>query len=115
MAYDKYLAERIRNTLKEKGQSFEDKEMMGGICFLVDEKMCVGVIRDMLMARIGPDAYEESLTRKGCRPMDFTKKPMKGYVYVEPEGIDMDKDLSEWIQLALDFNPRAKSSKKKKQ
>lgn len=114
MAYDSYLAERIRNTLKEKGKSFGEMEMMGGICFLIDDKMCVGVVKDKLMARIGPEAYDKALTKKGCRPMDFTKKPMKGYVFVEPQGIDMDSDLAGWIQLALDFNPKAKSSKKKK-
>jgi len=114
MAYDEYLAERIKRAFEEKGVAFEAKKMMGGICYLVDDKMCAGVTNDHLMARIGPDAYEEALKRKGCKPMDFTGRPMKGFVYIEPEGIDMDNDLGDWIQLCIDFNPQAKLSKKKK-
>lgn len=80
---------------------------------MVDDKMCVGVVKNNLMVRIDPEIHGEALTRKGCREMDFTGRPMKGFVFVEPEGIDMDEDLQYWIQRALDYNPRAKSSKKK--
>lgn len=114
MGYDNYLAERIGRILKEKKIRFESKKMMGGLCYLINDKMCVGIIDNKLMARIHPDVYEASLKRKGCKVMDFTGKPMKGYVFVEGEGIDADKDLNYWVQLALDFNPLAKSSKKKK-
>jgi len=114
MAYDEYLADRIKRILETKKVNFEEKKMMGGLCYMVNDKMCAGIIKDMLMARIGPDIYEEALTKKGCQEMDFTKRPMKGYVYVEPEGIDMDSDLEYWIDLCLKFNPVAKSSKKKK-
>jgi len=114
MAYDEYLAERIAKALKDKRVSFEEKKMMGGLCFLVDEKMCVGIIKNDMMARLNPDIWEEAMTKKGCREMDFTKRPMKGYVYLSPEGIDMEDDLDYWIQLALDFNPLAKKSKKRK-
>lgn len=113
MAFDNYLSERIRKAFNEKGIFPEEKKMMGGICYMVNDKMCAGVIDDKLMARIDPDFYEEALKKKGCRPMDFTGRPMKGFVYIEPEGIDMDDELSEWIQLCLDYNPKAKSSKKK--
>ena len=81
---------------------------------MVDDKMCVGVVNDDLMARVGPDAYEESLTKKGSRPMDFTGRPMKGYLFIDAEGVDMDEELSYWLDLCLTFNPLAKSSKKKK-
>ena len=114
MAYDTHLADRVRIVLEKKGTSFLEKKMMGGLCFMVDDKMCVGIVKDHLMARIGPDIYEEALTRKGCREMDFTGRPMKGYVFVAPEGVDLEDDLEEWVQLCLDFNPLAKSSKKKK-
>ena len=80
---------------------------------MIDEKMCVGIVKESLMARIDPDIYEDSLERKGCREMDFTKRPMKGFVFVDPEGYDMDTDLEYWIDLALEYNPRAKSSKNK--
>ena len=113
MAYDEYLADRIRNVLLEKRVSAQEKKMMGGICFMVDDKMCVGVIKNNLMARIDPDIVDKALTKKGSKPMDFTGRPMKGYVFVEPEGYDMDKDLEYWVQLCLNFNPKAKSSKKK--
>lgn len=114
MAYDEYLAERIKTSLKQKNVSFEEKKMMGGLAIMVNDKMCVGVIKSDLMARVDPDIYEEALTRNGVREMDFTKKTMKGWIYVGPNGIDTEDDLASWIQLALDFNPKAKSSKKKR-
>jgi len=114
MAYNEFLADRMRLVLKGKGVNYSEKKMMGGLTFMVDDKMCVGIVKENLMARIDPNIYEEALTRKGCREMDFTKRPMKGFVFVEPEGTDMDDDLEEWILLALDYNPKAKSSKKKK-
>ena len=113
MAYDEYLADRIRNNLKSKNVLFNEKKMMGGLAFMVDDKMCIGVMKNTLMARIDPEIYNEALKRKGCKVMDFTGRPMKGFVLIEPEGIDTDEDLNYWIQLALDFNPRARSSKKK--
>ena len=112
--YSEYLADRMRNVLNDKKVPYAEKKMMGGLAFMVNDKMCVGINTDFLMARIDPDIYEEALTRKGVREMDFTKRPMKGWIYVNPEGIDTEDELSEWIQLALDFNPKAKSSKKKK-
>lgn len=120
MAYDELLADRIRQQLKEKGTSFSEKRMMGGLCFMVDDKMCCGIHfdkkknTDLLMARIGEDATPQAMEKDGCHPMDFTGRPMKGYVFVSPKGFDLDSDLEYWIQLCLQFNPLAKSSKKKK-
>jgi hypothetical protein len=120
MAYDEFMVDRIRQQLKEKGVAFQEKKMMGGICFMVDDKMCCGAHFDkkrnsnLLMARIGETAYDEAIQKNGCQPMDFTGRPMKGYVFITPEGFDTDKDLEYWIQLCLDFNPLAKSSKRKK-
>ena len=113
MAYDIYLAERIKTTLNQMNVSYEEKKMMGGLAIMVNDKMCVGVINNDLMARIGPEAYQEALKRHGAREMDFTKRPMKGWIYVAPDGIDRDEDLAFWVQLALDYNPKANSSKKK--
>ena len=81
---------------------------------MVDEKMCVGIIKDELMVRVDSDNQNEFLEDEGSRMMDFTKRPMKGYLYVAPEGIDMDEDLDKWVQRCLDFNPKAKASKKRK-
>ena len=113
MAYDEYLADRIRHKFKELDIPFEDKKMMGGLCFLVDDKMCVGIVKGKMMARIDPDKTEEAFQKQGCSYMDFTRRTMKGFIFVEPEGIDRDEDLEYFIQLALEFNPKAKSSKKK--
>ncbi len=114
MAYSELLADRVRQAFQSRQTSFEEKKMMGGLCFLVDDKMCAGVHEERLMARIDPEIYAEALQRKGCREMDFTGRVMKGYVFVDPDGTDADLDLDAWIALCLDFNPKAKSSKKKK-
>jgi hypothetical protein len=112
MAYDEYLQERIDRALSEKSIHHETKKMMGGLCYMVDAKMCFGILKNDFMARVGRDAYSELLSRKGARPMDFTKRPMKGYLFVAPEGVDREEDLEFWIQRCLDFNPEAKASRK---
>jgi TfoX/Sxy family transcriptional regulator of competence genes len=114
MAYDEYLADRVRQIFAEQHVMVEEKRMMGGLCFMVNDKMCAGISGDMLMARIAPEIYPQALNRNGAREMDFTGRPMKGFVFVEAEGVDEDADLQDWVQLCIDFNPRAKSSKKRK-
>jgi TfoX/Sxy family transcriptional regulator of competence genes len=113
MAYDEQLAERIRRGFGRRKVPFEEKRMMGGLCFMVNSKMCVGVEKNRLMARIDPEACDAALRRKGCVPMDFTGRPMRGFVFVNPAGLGTDSELDDWLKLALDFNPRAKSSKKR--
>ena len=113
MPYDEYLAERIRRTFASMHVTAEEKKMMGGICYMVNDKMCAGIVKNKLMARIDPEINERALTMKGCSAMDFTGKTMKGFVFVEPEGIDTDAELEYWIRLCLEYNPKAKSSKKK--
>ncbi len=119
MAYDEFLADRSRQILRQKSIAFEEKKMMGGLCFMVDGKMCFGMHIDkhtntsLLMARIGQEHYENALKKEHCKEMKFTGRPMKGYVHVTEEGIDSDGDLEYWVQLCLDFNPLAKSSKKR--
>ncbi len=120
MAYDEHTRERIGNVLKDKGIEFSERNMMGGRIFFVDNKMLCGIHIDkkfgdqLLMARIGEAAYETVIDKEECLPMDFTGRPMRGYVFVTPDGIDMDEDLAFWIQLCLDFNPLAKASPRKK-
>ena len=114
MAYNEYLQERIETILNEKKVVYEAKKMMGGLCYMVDDKMCFGINKDDLMARVGPDNFEALLEKKGARLMDFTKRPMNGYLFIGPEGIDYEADLEFWIDQCLLFNPLAKSSKKKK-
>ena len=114
MAYDQNLADRIARTLKKQSVTFEEKKMMGGLCFMVDDKMLCGTLQNALMCRVGKDAYEACLSEDGVEIMDFTGKPLTGFVKVTPEAIDDDKALDYWIQKCLDFNPLAKSSKRKK-
>ena len=104
MAYDEHLADRIRKELHKKHIIFMEKKMMGGLTFMVNDKMCVGIVKNDLMARIGKDNYDKALEKKGCKPMDFTGRPMKGYVFLEPEAVDLDTDLEYWIGLAIKFN-----------
>lgn len=112
MAYDEKLAQRIREKLSTL-PNIEEKNMMGGLTFMYNDKMCVGIIKDELMCRIDPDLHEKAVEMNGCRTMDFTKRPMKGYVMVEQTAMNSQKDFDYWINLALDFNSKAKSSKKK--
>jgi TfoX/Sxy family transcriptional regulator of competence genes len=113
MAYSEYLADRISQFLTEESIAFITKKMMGGLLFMVDDKMYVAVIKEEVMARINPNIYEESLEKEGCNEMNFTGKPMKGFVFLSEEAVDLDISLNYWLQLALDFNPLAKASKKK--
>lgn len=87
--------------------------MMGGLCFMVDDKMCVGVEKARLMVRIDPAIQEKALAMKGAAPMDFTGRPMKGFVFVDAKAVAVEPDLAVWMDLALEFNPRAKSSRTK--
>jgi len=112
MAYDTAISNRVSDLLTSRRVSFETKAMMGGLCFMVNDKMCLGVT-DKLMVRLDPAVESESLKLRGCRPMDFTGRPMKGYVFVHPEGIETETQLRHWVNLALEFNPRAKASKKR--
>ncbi|MEP3838528.1 MAG: TfoX/Sxy family protein [Algibacter sp.] len=120
MAYDEFLADRIRQQLKDKHTHFTELKMMGGLCFKVNDKMLCGIHIDkkygdsLMMVRIGLEAYEKELQKPECLPMDFTGRPIKGYIFVTPEGFDTDDDLGYWIDLCLAFNPLAKASKKNK-
>lgn len=112
MAYNENLVNRIRESLENQPNVIE-KHMFGGVCFMVNDKMCVGVIKDDMMCRIHPDKVEVALSMNGCRPMDFTKRPMKGYVYVDQTGLGSKQKLEFWVNLCLEFNAIAKLSKKK--
>jgi len=114
MAYDFTLADRVTDLLTARRVSFETKRMMGGLCFMVDGKMCLGVTESRLLVRLDPAKEAEALRSPGCLPMDFTGRPMKGFVFVLPEGCEADADLRHWADLALEFNPRAKAASKRR-
>jgi TfoX/Sxy family transcriptional regulator of competence genes len=113
MAYNEKLADRTREIISATHRITEEKPMFGGLCFMVNDKMCVGVEKERLMVRLNPDKYDEVMEKEGCKPMDFTGKIMKGYVFVDIEALNTKKKLEYWINLALEFNKIAKASKKK--
>ncbi len=114
MPYNDALAARIEADFTTRGVKYETTRMMGGLCFKVDGKMCVGVEQSRLMARIDPAEVEAALQRPGCRPMDFTGRPMRGYVFVDIAVLKTAKELATWLDLTLAFNPKAVASKKAK-
>jgi TfoX/Sxy family transcriptional regulator of competence genes len=113
MAFNEKLNNRIREAMASLPK-VEEKHMFGGTCYMLNGKMCVGVVKDEMMCRINPEVYEEVLQKEGCREMVFTGKPMKGYVFVSEEGLKTQKQFTYWINLCVEFNSLAKSSKKKK-
>lgn len=102
MAFDEGLAHRLREAITDEAGLVERK-MFGGLAFMLGGNMCCGVVGERLMVRVGPAAYEAALKRPHARPMDFTGKPLKGMVYVEPAGFESDKDLAAWVQAGVTF------------
>lgn len=102
MAFDEGLAERLRECLGNRS-GLAEKKMFGGLAFMWRGYMCVGVLGESLMARVGPEQYAEALKRPHAREMDFTGKPMKGYVYVAPAGFESDEDLARWVSQCVGF------------
>jgi TfoX/Sxy family transcriptional regulator of competence genes len=102
MAYDEGLAERIRGVLDER-PGVSEKRMFGGIAFLVNGHMSVGIVENKLMVRVGPDSYDRVLRERHARRMDFTGRPMKGFVYVVADGYEADADLRRWVDLGVSY------------
>ena len=113
MAYNEKLTNRIREALAHL-RKVEEKKMFRGITFMVNEKMCISVGDNEIMCRIDPAIHEEVIQKKGCRTVVMKGREYKGYVYVNEDNIKAKKDLDYWVGLALDFNKRAKASKKRK-
>ena len=114
MQQDPYLIERMQNILKSRSVEWEEKKMMGGLCFMVDDKMCFGTYKKGLMARVDPEESSTLQEREGAEPLIHGGRPMMGFMMLEPIAYDRDEDLEFWIDKCLEFNPKAKSSKKKK-
>ena len=102
MPYDKKLAARVEEILCEV-PGVTKKHLFGGLCFLLNGNLCCGVEKDRLMVRVGPDKYDEALKHEYSVPMDFTGKPMKGLVFVHPDGVARKEWLQTWIELGLEF------------
>ncbi|MDN5202284.1 TfoX/Sxy family protein [Fulvivirgaceae bacterium BMA10] len=113
MAYDESLVNKVREALIHL-PNVEEKKMFQGLTFMVDGKMCIGIRNEEIMCRIDPNMYESVLERIDCRPMIHGKRTIRGYVFVNEEGYKRKEDFDFWIKLALDFNKKAKASKKRK-
>ena len=102
MAYDEQLAERLRTALAGR-EGLSERRMFGGLGFMLNGNMCCGLTADALMVRVGPDRFPEALDQPHARPMDFTGRPMKGMVYVDPAGYATDDDLAAWVGRGVAF------------
>jgi TfoX/Sxy family transcriptional regulator of competence genes len=112
MAYNEKIADRIREIVALTHDDVEEKKMFGGLCFMVNGKMSMGVVKERMMLRVDPSVADEALEKEGCIPMDFTKKPMKGFLYIEPWALNTRQEMEYWVGLALEYNKIAKASKK---
>ena len=112
MAYNEKLVVRVRTALAHLSK-VEEKKMFRGITFMVNGKMCISVSNDEIMCRIDPGLHDVVVKKKGCRPVIMRGREYKGFVYVNEEGIKTKKDFDYWVGLSLEFNKKAKASKKK--
>ncbi len=104
MSYDEGLAERIRTAIARLAPTpVTEKKMFGGIAFMVDDKMCAGVVKDDLMVRVGPARHETALKEPGARVMDFNHRPAVGFLFVSPDGYESDKDLTKWLRWSIEY------------
>jgi len=113
MAYNEKLTNRVREALANV-PNVEEKKMFRGITFMVDGKMCISVGDNRIMCRIDPELHDEAVEKNGCTTVEMGGRQYKGYVYVSEEAIKSKKDFYHWINLALDYNKRAKAAPKKK-
>ena len=103
MAYDEGLAQRLRDYFDSQDRHVVEKKMFGGLAFMLHGNMCVGVIDAKLMARVGKENHVAALERPHAHPMDFTGRPMKGFLYVDPDGYEADETLADWVELCMSF------------
>ncbi len=101
MVYNHALADRVREALA--GKRAAEKAMFGGLAWLREGKMFVGIVKDELMVRVGPEAHDDAIRRPHARTMDFTGRPMRGYVFVAPPGVRTVRDIQPWVEQAYGF------------
>jgi hypothetical protein len=113
MAFDEKLAERVRKLLaRRKGMA--EKKMFGGLCFMLQGKMVCGVLKEDLVLRVGRESYKKALSHRHVRPMDFTGRPLKGFVFVGPSGCRTEKSLFNWITGAVEYTASLPANSKGK-
>ncbi|MCK0154465.1 TfoX/Sxy family protein [Alcanivorax sp. S6407] len=104
MAFDSDLAERVREGLVAiSGALPDEKKMFGGLCFMIAGNMCCGILGDRLLARVGPDAYEQWLREPGASEMDFTGRAMKGMIMVDSAVLAEEDEMTRWLACCFDF------------
>jgi TfoX/Sxy family transcriptional regulator of competence genes len=115
MAYNEELSIRIKKLLIDQNENFVEKKMFGGLAFMINDKMCIGVVKDQIMLRVMDEVYETLLDVNGVNPMDFSGKIMKGFLFIDPEAFQTNKNLLRWINFGLEFAEKGvvKSKKKK--
>jgi TfoX/Sxy family transcriptional regulator of competence genes len=114
MAYNEQLANRVRDIIAEhKPGKVEEKKMFGGLCFMVNGKMCVVIRPDSILVRIDPGEFDKAVEKKELDPMLHIGRQMSGFGYVSEDLLRTAKQLGRWVKLALEYNKLAKSSKKK--
>jgi TfoX/Sxy family transcriptional regulator of competence genes len=115
MAYDEVLSLRVDKQLLEQNINFVTKKMFGGIAFMINDKMCIGIVKNELMLHVLEEEYESLLEENHVRPMNFTEKVMKGFLFIEEEPLTKEESLLYWIKFGLDFAEKGivKSKKKK--
>ena len=113
MAYDSGLAERLFECFHDR-EDVVAKKMFGGLCFMVSNHMCCGIVGDTFMGRVGPKVYDECLSMEHVSEMDFTGKAMKGMIYVSPRGFESDSDLNFWVNTCVKFVESLPTKKPKK-
>jgi len=111
MAYDTLLAQRVRKALGDR-RDLAEREMFGGLCFLLGGRMAAGIVKNDLMLKVGPDAYDDALAQPHARAMDFTGRPMRGMIYVSPQGIASDSALAGWLRRATTFHDATPAEKR---
>lgn len=112
MAYNEKLTNKLRAALVHLPK-VEEKKMFRGVTFMVDDKMCISAGDNEIMCRIDPALHEASIAKNGCRSVIMKGREYKGYVYINEEGMKTKKEFDYWISLALEFNKKAKASRKK--
>jgi TfoX/Sxy family transcriptional regulator of competence genes len=113
MAYDEQKANQIRELIAGRTDNVVEKTMFGGLCFMVEDKICVGIKKDTLLVRIAPDVYDLEVEKDGRVPMSHSGKPVKTYLFVDYDEIRSARDLAYWVNLCLDYNPLAPLSQAK--
>lgn len=114
MAYNEKIALRIASKLAANGINFVEKKMFGGIAFMINDKMCVGVVKDQMMLRVMEEHYDKLVEENHVHPMEFTGKTMRGFLFLDQEAFETDTDMDRWINYGLEFGEKGKVKSKKK-